>query len=129
MKSGEKEPQVSVERKRYPTKPDVTVEEVAEPQISVVKKLSSRAMPEAKPPTPGYCVNVASCKKRSNAESLVTELKSRGYTASITKVRIPRRGTWYRVSLGPFSSEKEAQAVARAFEAKEGMECFVMLAE
>ena len=124
-----KEPQVSVERKRYPIKPDVKVEEVVEPQIAVVQKPKSRATPEAKPPRPRYCVSVASCKKRANAESLVNELKVRGYTASVKEVTMPGRGTWYRVTLGPFSSQQGAQAVARKFEETQGMECFVTLTE
>jgi len=58
-------------------------------------------------PTP-FAVQVASLKDSTKATELVSTLKGKGYTAYSVKVRIPKKGTYYRVRVGHFKNRHDA---------------------
>jgi len=77
------------------------------------------------PPSGRYTVNVGSFREQARAERLMRELDGKGYRAFVAKSTVPQKGTWYRVSVGRYSSREEAQAFAQALKEKEGMDSFV----
>jgi DedD protein len=57
-----------------------------------------------------WYVQVAALASKDNANRLVTQLKAKGYAATI---RPPSRGSLMRVSVGPFAERAEADRTAR----------------
>ena len=53
-------------------------------------------------------VQVASVKDPEDANNVITKLKSKGFPAYKTIARIPGKGIWFRVRVGPFESRTEA---------------------
>lgn len=106
-------------------KPDGKEGEEIKPMVAKVEESKIQAVPEGKLPTGRFTINVASFKERKRAERLVDELKEKGYGAFVGKATIHKKGTWYRVSVGRFSTRKEAQDFARTVKEKEGMDSFV----
>ncbi len=74
----------------------------------------------------GWQVQVSSFKTQGEADAFATQLRVRGHKAHIQKAEIPKRGTWYRVKIGPFSNQLEAIKYRQSFEAKEKMPGFVL---
>jgi DedD protein len=56
----------------------------------------------------GYVVQVASFKEQDDADSFVTELRSRGHQAFRVAASVPDRGIWHRVRIGSFKTKYEA---------------------
>jgi len=63
-------------------------------------------------------IQVGSYPNSEDANSRVAKLQSMGFTARITKADIPKRGTWYRVQVGRFSSRREAEKYAQQLKSK-----------
>src|SRR4030042_1765325 len=56
-----------------------------------------------------FCFQVSSWRQKSIAESEAQKLRSRGHNAFVVEAYIPQKGgTWYRVRIGYFNSEMEA---------------------
>ncbi len=60
-----------------------------------------------------YALQVASFKVKKEAEKYASFFRKKGYFAEVVKADIPKKGTWYRVYVGRFSSLEEAR---RAYE-------------
>jgi DedD protein len=72
--------------------------------------------------SPGdYSIQVASFPDASEANAYVQELRLRGHAAYSEEARIPTRGLWYRVRIGPFKDRQKALGYKADFEHKEGM--------
>lgn len=56
-----------------------------------------------------YTVQVASYPKESEAQNMSNDLKTKGFSAFYVTAKV-RGETWYRVSVGLFATQKEAQA-------------------
>ena len=56
-------------------------------------------------------VQVASLKNAKEAGNLIRRLRKKGYDAYKYSVQIPKRGTWNRVCVGDFNTNREAQVV------------------
>ena len=125
--AGEKgeEGTAKAEGEKAEKEPEGKEAEATKPMVAKVEESKVQAVPEGKLPTGRFTINVASFKERKRADRLVDELKEKGYLAFVAKATIPQKGTWYRVSVGRFSTRKEAQAFARAVKEKEGMDSFV----
>lgn len=68
----------------------------------------------------GFQLQVASVKSRAAADALVIKLRRHGHRAYRRAARVPKRGLWHRVRIGPFSSQFEAERYQDSFAAKEG---------
>lgn len=68
-----------------------------------------------------YQIQVASFRDLPEADAYVAELRLRGHTAYRESARIPGRGLWHRVRIGPFKDKFRALAYKAEFERKEGM--------
>jgi DedD protein len=74
----------------------------------------------------GWQVQVSSFKTQAEADAFVNQLRARGHKAHVQVAEIPKRGTWYRVKIGPFSTQAEATRYRSTFEAKEKLPGFVV---
>ncbi|UCD71445.1 MAG: SPOR domain-containing protein [Syntrophobacterales bacterium] len=97
----------------------------SKPKFAKAEEPKVRTIPEQKLPIGRYTINVGSFRERVKAERLMKELKEKGYKAFVAEAAIPKKGTWYRVSIGRFPSRGEATVFARALKKKEGMDSFV----
>ncbi len=68
-------------------------------------------------PTEGYVVQVAAVRARSQADSIVADLTSKGFRAFVSS---PETGApFFRVRIGRFQDRREAERVASRLEAEE----------
>lgn len=88
------------------------------PGVSRVKEVESRVIPEENPIKGIYTINIGSFRDKKNAERVMKEWDEKGYNVVTEKTTVPQKGTWYRVSVGRFSSREEAQSFARGLEEK-----------
>jgi cell division septation protein DedD len=56
-----------------------------------------------------FTVQVSSWKSRTIALEQLAKFSSQGYDAFIEKANIPGKGTWYRVKVRNFKTQKEAE--------------------
>ena len=68
-----------------------------------------------------YQIQVAAFRDKVEADAYVQELRLRGHRAHNEAARIPNRGMWYRVRIGPFKDKLKALSYKADFERKEGM--------
>jgi cell division septation protein DedD len=85
----------------------VKVETTPSEEESRERRPSRPTAMKTKIPLP-FVVQVASLKDSAKATELVTSLKLEGYTAYSVKVRIPEKGTYYRVRVGHFENRRHA---------------------
>lgn len=106
----------------------------AAPAPAVPRPAAAPAKPEEKiarskqavaKPAGAYALNVGSFKARKNAEALRQELEQKGIEATVTEVSLPDKGTWYRVSVGRFSTPAAARRLAQELERKWQIPSFV----
>jgi cell division protein FtsN len=57
-----------------------------------------------------FTIQLGSHRSKKDSEEFANGFKYRGYNPIINEVEISGRGTWYRTSLGVFSSAEEAKA-------------------
>lgn len=57
-----------------------------------------------------HTIQLGSHRTLKEAEDFAEGFRARGYNPIINQVEIKGKGTWYRVSLGAFNTEKEASA-------------------
>jgi cell division septation protein DedD len=105
-----------------------TTPPVKKKEIDTARKETSRATSDASMamqtrPSPGspsakggFTLNVASFKEKEKAERYKDELRRQRIEAFDWAIYIPRLGTWYRVSVGNFSTREHAELFARKLE-------------
>jgi hypothetical protein len=72
-----------------------------------------------------YCVNVALCKLKESADVVIKDLQRKGYEPAGDTITV--NGTiWYRVTLGNFQTQREAQDYAKEVQRKENIDGFVV---
>ncbi len=74
-----------------------------------------------------YQLQVSSFRTRDEADQFSVELRGRGHRAYVTSAEVEGRGIWYRVRIGPFSTQAEAVRYRSEFESKERVVPFVVL--
>lgn len=60
-------------------------------------------------PVTTFTINVASFRKKENADRYVDELKEKNLDTFAWEVNLPKKERWYRVSVGSFSSRQKAE--------------------
>jgi DedD protein len=99
----------------------------AEPQDGLAELAAERAQlpPGSERAEAGstgeYQIQIASFQDKAEADAYVEELRKRGHRAHAEPARIPNRGLWYRVRVGPFREKAKAIAYKVDFERKENM--------
>ncbi len=74
---------------------------------------TEQQLPDRQPSGLYYSIQVASYKVPENARNEVSLYESRGYDAFSILSNVPGVGDWYRVYVGRFATETEAQQVSR----------------
>ena len=68
-----------------------------------------------------YTIQVISVPDQGGADAFAAGLRARGHHAFIERAEIENRGTTFRVRIGPFETNREAQAYQQTFELTERM--------
>ncbi len=90
-------------------------------------QIASAAQPAAPPGKEGgYQLQVSSFRTQSEADQFAAQLRARGHKAYVTEARVPNRGTWYRVRIGPFPSQHAAASYRIGFEGREHVVPFIV---
>ena len=74
----------------------------------------------------GYQIQVASFKKKEDAEAFVDVLRKRGHSAFRQAAYVPDRGLWHRVRVGPFKTRYKANLYKKKFEKTERVSPYVI---
>ncbi len=95
------------------------------PPVEALKPSPSLLLP---PPDPQgkYSVHVGSFKIKDNALILVKKLKDKGYPVLWGLVKIPEKGSWYRVRVGYYSSLKDTKEVASILASEEKVPTLIL---
>lgn len=98
----------------------------ASPQV--VAAPATPQTPAADQAVGNFTVQVGSYNDAAQAEERAGRLRSSGIEARVVRADIPRRGTWYRVQAGRFSSEQEASRFASEIKGKGATDDFIITA-
>jgi cell division septation protein DedD len=74
----------------------------------------------------GYQLQVSSFRTLAEADTFADQLRARGHRAYVLEARVPGRGTWYRVRIGPFQTQHLAAQYRATFEEREHVVAFVV---
>ena len=90
------------------------------------KKYVKNSLPASENPTiklqnSKYALQVSSFRYRSEGEALKNELKKKGYDAYVKKIKIPNKGTWYRVRIGDYEDLEQVKSMAVNLQQQEGV--------
>ncbi|HZU84329.1 MAG TPA: SPOR domain-containing protein [Polyangiaceae bacterium] len=98
---------------------------------SEAARLDSPPSGEAAPPghDGGYQLQVSSFHTQSEAQAFADQLRARGHKAYVVEANVPGRGTWYRVRIGPFATQRAAAEYRAGFEDREHVVPFVVMPE
>lgn len=74
----------------------------------------------------GYQLQVSSFRTQGEADGFATQLRARGHKAYVVEAHVPGRGTWFRVRIGPFSTQRAAAVYRAGFEGREHVVPFIV---
>ncbi len=74
----------------------------------------------------GYQLQVSSFRQEGDAQSFADQLRARGHKAYVAEAHVSGRGTWYRVRVGPFPTQRAAAQYRTSFEAREHVVPFIV---
>jgi len=90
-------------------------------------QIASPAQPAAPPGKEGgYQLQVSSFRTQADADQFAAQLRARGHKAYVIEAHVNNRGTWYRVRIGPFSSQHAAASYRIGFEGREHVVPFIV---
>lgn len=84
------------------------VSQSKETQIEVQSAKQAKASPKGI-----FAIQVASTKDAASADELVKKLNQSGFPSFSAVAKIPNKGTWYRVRVGPYENRDQADQVLR----------------
>jgi DedD protein len=74
----------------------------------------------------GFQLQVSSFRTQAEADQFSGQLRARGHKAYVVEAQVPGRGTWYRVRVGPFTSQHAAASYRSGFEGREHVVPFIV---
>jgi DedD protein len=74
----------------------------------------------------GYQLQASSFRDEPEAQQFATALRQHGHRAYVETAQLLGRGTWYRVRVGPFKSQREALTYRAEFEKRERLAPFLV---
>lgn len=111
---------------------------VTRPRDALTKEASDAARIDT-PPTSGdeapagheggYQLQVSSFRTQVEALGFADQLRARNHKAYVVEAHVPGRGTWYRVRVGPFTTQHAAAQYRTGFEAREHVVPFIVAPE
>ncbi len=72
-----------------------------------------------------YTIQLASFQKQRDAENLVKKLQVSGYEAYLTEADLETKGLWYRVRVGRFQVNYQAQELIKRIQMQTGLKGFL----
>jgi cell division septation protein DedD len=69
---------------------------------------------------------VSSFRTQAEADQFAKELRQRNHKAYVVEAHVPGRGTWFRVRIGPFTTQHAAAAYRSGFEGREHVVPFIV---
>jgi cell division septation protein DedD len=106
---------------------------VTRPRDSLTRAASDAAESASRDSAPapagregGYQLQVSSFRTQAEADTFSGQLRSRGHKAYVVEAHVPGRGTWYRVRIGPFTSQHAASSYRSGFEGREHVVPFIV---
>jgi len=106
---------------------------ITRPRDAVTKAATDSAqLQTAAPPSVGaghdggYQLQVSSFRTQAEANQFSDQLRARGHKSYVVEAHVVGRGTWFRVRVGPFTTQHAAAAYRTSFEAKEHVVPFVV---
>ncbi len=112
-------------KENKPAEPAPAVAPVEEKPAQPPAKVITPPQQEASVNTAMYCVIVASCKIKESADAVIKDLQEKGYEPAVDTITV-KDTTWYRVTLGHFQTQGEAQNYARELQGKENIKGIVV---
>lgn len=93
----------------------------------IVEASPARAAQDGLPEAPrdAYVLQVAFAREPEDARALLERLAARGYQVFIYEVDRGNKGLWYKVLIGPFVEQAEAEAVAGRLKSEEKLTAIV----
>lgn len=83
-------------------------QEEAEQKVASLER-EAESIEEPAPLAGSYTINVGSFREKKRADRFVQELRKKGLEAFWWEVDLPKKGKWYRVSIGNFPTRKDAK--------------------
>ncbi|MEO7110241.1 MAG: SPOR domain-containing protein [Polyangiaceae bacterium] len=74
----------------------------------------------------GYQLQVSSFRSHDEADGFANQQRARGHKAYVLEAQVPGRGVWYRVRVGPFSTQHAASSYRSTFETREHVVPFII---
>lgn len=74
----------------------------------------------------GFQLQVSSFRTRDEGEAFAKQLRERGHKAYVSEANVAGRGTWFRVRVGPFSTQQQAAQYRTSFEEREHVVPFII---
>jgi cell division septation protein DedD len=74
----------------------------------------------------GYQLQVSSFRAQPDAQGFADQLRARGHKAYVAEAHVTGRGTWFRVRIGPFPTQRAAAQYRTGFEAREHVVPFIV---
>jgi cell division septation protein DedD len=74
----------------------------------------------------GYQLQVSSFRTQGEAQAFADQLRARGHKAYVLEAHVPNRGTWFRVRVGPFPTQRAAATYRAGFEEREHVVPFIV---
>jgi DedD protein len=109
---------------------------VTRPRDALTKAASDAAQIDTPPPSSsdtapaghegGYQLQVSSFRTQAEAQGFADQLRARSHKAYVVEAHVPGRGTWFRVRVGPFTSQHAAAQYRTGFEAREHVVPFIV---
>jgi len=97
-----------------------------DPLVAAAFPPQAPAAPVASGSNGRYTIQVISYQHPTDADVFSQGLRSRGHHAFVMAADIPERGRFYRVRIGPFDTQREADSYRRSFENEERMNTIVV---
>jgi len=88
------------------------------------EKTAQKAPPPLK--DGGVILQIASYRSREAAESLLKDLMEEGYRGAVESADLGERGTWFRVRIGPFRDEADAEKVMETMRKERNLKGFIV---
>jgi DedD protein len=111
---------------------------VTRPRDALTKVASDAAQIDSPPPSAdsapaghdgGYQLQVSSFRTQGEAQAFADQLRARTHKAYVVEAHVPGRGTWFRVRIGPFATQRAASQYRSGFEAREHVVPFIVAPE
>jgi len=114
-----------------PAKNVVSASPVVSNPRDVLTKMAKEASASAEEPVEegspgGYQLQTSSFRKEPDAVAFATALRQRGHRAYVEPAQVSGRGTFYRVRIGPFRTQREAASYRSEFENREHLVPFLV---